>query len=250
LAGRSARGGQGKDTGKFNFLVVNDIHYINAKCATFLGRVLQKVKEGAPPEFCLLAGDLSHHGTEEEFRSVKEIFSQMGIPVFVLPGNHDYKTQNDRAAYDKVFPGRSNYYFDYKGWFFVGFDSTEGLRAAKTKIHDPATHFIGEALRKIDKTRPVVAFTHFPLGETVTNRPLNADAVLELFKDHNLQTAFGGHFHSFTERSFQHATLVTNRCCSFSQPNHDGTTEKGFFLCEASDGKITRAFVEVSTAGI
>src|SRR5712675_1628264 len=44
------------DPVKFNFLVVNDIHYINAKCATFLGRVLQKVKEGASPEFCLLAG--------------------------------------------------------------------------------------------------------------------------------------------------------------------------------------------------
>jgi hypothetical protein len=61
---------------------------------------------------------------------------------------------------------------------------------------------------------------------------------------------FGGHFHSFTERTFQHATLVTNRCCSFSQPNHDKTTEKGYFACEAKDGAIHRSFVEVPTAGI
>src|SRR4051812_24557678 len=126
---------EGKSTsGEFHFLVVNDIHYINEKCAAFLERVLQKVKTGPTPEFCLLAGDLSHHGTEAELRSVKEIFSRLAMPLFVLPGNHDYVTQTDRTAYDRVFPGRLNYYFEFKGWQFIGFDSTEGLRASDTRI--------------------------------------------------------------------------------------------------------------------
>src|SRR5258705_13134555 len=54
---------QGKgNSGDFHFVVVNDVHYINEKCAAFLERVLQRIKAGASPDFCLLAGDLSHHG--------------------------------------------------------------------------------------------------------------------------------------------------------------------------------------------
>lgn len=237
-------------SGDFNFLVVNDIHYINEKCAAFLERVLQRIKVGPKPEFCLLAGDLSHNGKEGELRAVKKIFDQLGLPVFVLPGNHDYVTQTDRKPYERVFPDRSNYYFDYKGWMFIGFDSTEGLRAANTTIHEPAVTFISQTLKKVSETQPTVVFTHFPLGETLSMRPLNGEAVLNMFKQHNLQAVFGGHHHGFTESTFQHASVVTNRCCSFSQQNHDKTTEKGYFICEAKAGHISRSFVEVSTEGI
>ena len=242
---------QGKaEAGNFHFVVINDIHYINEKCAAFLERVLEKIKSGPAPEFCLILGDLSHHGTEKELQPVKELLGKIGAPVHVLPGNHDYITQTDRSGYDKVHPNRLNYAFNHKGWQFLGFDSTEGLRASNTLIHEPATNFLGEALPKLSKTQPTVAFTHFPLGDKVMNRPKNADAVLEFFKEHNLQAVFGGHYHAATERTYRHAFVVTNRCCSFSQPNHDKSTEKGFFACEAKDGAVQRKFVEVSTAGI
>jgi len=242
---------QGKsDSGDFHFAVINDIHFINEKCAAFLERVLQKLKAGPQPDFCVLAGDLSHHGNEQELGAVKEIFARLGIPFYAVPGNHDYLTQTDRSDYDAVFANRLNYYFEHKGWQFIAFDSTEGLRADKTTIHEPAVRFLTETSKKISKTQPLIAFTHFPLGETVKMRPQNAESVLEMFEHHNLQATFGGHFHGFTQRSFEHATLVTNRCCSFSQGNHDGTTEKGFFLCEAKEGRVTRSFMEVSTAEI
>ena len=41
------------------------------------------------------------------------------------------------------------------------------------------------------------------------------------------------------------ATLTTDKCCSFHHANHDGTKEKGYFVCTAKDGKIGRSFVEV-----
>jgi calcineurin-like phosphoesterase family protein len=242
---------QGKvEAGSFHFVVINDLHYMTHKCAAFLDRVLAKIKSGPAPDFCLIAGDLSHHGTEKELRPVKEIFSRLGVPVHVLLGNHDYITQTDRSGYDAVFPERLNYQFTHKGWQFLGFDSTEGLRAANTLIHESAVRFLAETLSKISKTQPTVAFTHFPLGDKVNNRPRNAEAVLQMFKAHNLQGVFGGHYHAFTERTFEHASVVTNRCCAFSQPNHDKTSEKGYFVCEAKEGLIRRSFVEVPTAGV
>jgi hypothetical protein len=39
--------------------------------------------------------------------------------------------------------------------------------------------------------------------------------------------------------------LTTNRCCSNSRNNHDGSPEKGYFLCHAKGGKVSHRFVEV-----
>ena len=59
-----------------------------------------------------------------------------------------------------------------------------------------------------------------------------------------LVSVFNGHFHGFTERQVRQAMITTNRCCSLKRGNHDKTTEKGYFLCTAKEGKITRSFVE------
>ena len=84
-------------------------------------------------------------------------------------------------------------------------------------------------------------------GAGVSMRPLNADDLLERFTDHHLVAVFNGHFHGFTEKKLGSAVITTNRCCSISRRNHDGTTEKGYFLCTAGEGAIRRDFIEVPT---
>ncbi len=79
-------------------------------------------------------------------------------------------------------------------------------------------------------------------------RPLNANDLLERLLDFNLRSVFNGHFHSFTERHAGRSLITTNRCCAISRNNHDGTPEKGYFLCTAKDGQISREFVEVKPA--
>jgi hypothetical protein len=43
----------------------------------------------------------------------------------------------------------------------------------------------------------------------------------------------------------RNTVFTTNKCCSISRGNHDGTKEKGYFLCRAKEGRIEREFVEV-----
>lgn len=238
-------------SGKFRFVVINDLHNMTEdRCPKWLERVVEKIKAGPKPELCLLAGDETDHGTMDEFTPVKEAFARLGVPVCPVIGNHDYIKQTDRSDYEKAFPDRLNYRFEHQGWLFVGLDTTDGLKASRTNIQPATLQWIDDNLPKLDKKAPLVIFTHFPLGEKVTNRPLNADAVLERFKDHNLQFVFSGHFHSSTERRAGDITLVTNRCCSVTRGNHDKSKEKGFFLCEAKDGKVSKEFVEMDTTGM
>ena len=239
---RAADNGRGSN---FRFLVVNDIHFLNERCATFLERVSGIMKAGPPFELCPVAGDLSDDGSEAALTQVKAILARLGVPVWTVLGNHDFLSQTDRSGYDKVFPDRLNYSFEHNGWLFVGLDSNDGLRASNTLIQAPALSWLDSHLAKLDRQAPLVLFTHFPLGEKITNRPRNAEAVLERFKDHNLRMVFGGHYHAFTECRRGETDLVTDRCCSISRGNHDGSKEKGYFLCEARDGKVSHTFVPV-----
>ena len=76
-------------------------------------------------------------------------------------------------------------------------------------------------------------------------RPLNADDVLNRFLEFNLSAVFCGHYHGLTERKLRTTTITTDRCCSRVRSNHDGSKEKGWFVCRAMAlGEVTRQFVE------
>lgn len=237
------------DAPPLRFIVINDLHYIDDVCGQFFKRLVQQLKATDPPaDLCILAGDLSDHGTEAELGPLKEIFDALGMPVYVVPGNHDLQKPNDdRTVYDKLHPGRLNYTFEHKGWQFVGLDSTEGTKS-KVTIQPPTLKFLDETLPKLDGRKPTIVFTHFPLGPDTPMRPPNADAVLERFKEHNLVATYGGHHHGFTERKVGKTVMVTNACCSLKRNNHDKTAAKGYFVCEADGPAIRRKFVEFAAA--
>jgi predicted MPP superfamily phosphohydrolase len=232
------------DSSSFRFLVINDTHYMSPECGVWLEAVVRQMKTHGKVEFCLFAGDLTDLGRREHFAAVHDIFRGLGVPFFVVIGNHDYSAQDDRSAYRAFFPNQINYRFQHRGWQFVGLDTTEGLRYEGTTIQAATFQWLDEQLPKMDKQRPMVILTHFPLGPDVTYRPRNADDLLDRFRAYNLQAVFSGHFHGFTERKVGHAALTTNRCCALKRANHDKTREKGYFLCTASEGRIVRTFVE------
>jgi predicted phosphodiesterase len=232
----------------FSFIIVNDLHCIDKDCHPHLERVaalMKAIKQKA--DLCFINGDLSENGTKEQLAPVREIFKNVAPALRVTCGNHDYETDEKRSAFEDLFPKSLNYTFEHKGWQFVGLDSTQGLRADAT-IQPPTFKWLDETLLKLDKKRPLILITHFPLGPNVTFRPTNADELLARLKEYNLRTVFNGHYHAFTERTVNDLLITTNRCCALKRHNFDGTKEKGFFVCRAHDGKVTREFIEVPMA--
>lgn len=233
--------------GQFRFWVVNDTHCVSPECEGYLDGLVRQMKtEGA--DFCLHAGDVTDKGEKKYFGMAKDVFRGLRRPWYPVIGNHDYFSQTDRQNYSRAFPLRMNYYFHHAGWQFIGLDTSEGLKYEKTEIQPATFRWLDDYLWRLSKRKPTVIFTHFPMGTGVNYRPRNADALLERFLDFNLQAVFCGHFHGFTERFDGAVTLTTNRCCSLKRGNHDGTKEKGYFVCETRDGKVRRRFVEYKPA--
>jgi len=230
----------------FRFLVVNDVHYMSQECGAWLGGVFGQMRGHEDVAFCLVAGDLTEHGSREHLGAIRELLQELRRPVHVVIGNHDYEAKTgDRSGYDAVFPDQLNHDFEHGGWQFIGLDTSDGLRYRETLVRPHTLAWLDDRLPQLDPTKPTVVFTHFPLGAGVTYRPMNADDVLERFRGFNLQGVYSGHFHGRTERVSGLAPLRTNACCALKRTNHDGTRQKGYFLCSVRNGRLETEFVGV-----
>ena len=240
---RAAEAGPG-----FDFIAVNDLHFSDEQCTPFFQNVVARMRESAPKAgFCLISGDLADRGTPEQFAALRVCLDQLGVPVFPVPGNHDYLTDDDRTAYGAAFPGRSNYVHTHLGWQFIGLDTTQGMDFDGTIISAVTLDWCDENLPKLDPHAPTVAFTHFPLGPGTTYRPRNAEALLARLDRLNLRGIFSGHWHGLNEQHIHDADVVVSRCCSRVRENRDGSPLKGWWVCRAaSDGTLTRRFTALA----
>jgi hypothetical protein len=236
----------------FTFVVMNDLHFREKACAPWFEQAIAAMRRSAPDaQLCLIAGDLADDGRDEQLAGVRDAFRKLDIPTYSAVGNHDYRDATDRRSYEDLFGGQINYAFDYGGWQFVGLDTTEGVKWRDTKVSSTTLSWLDDNLPKLDKRKPTILFTHFPLGAGVSMRPLNADDVLNRFLDFNLSAAFCGHYHGFTEQTLRAVKITTGRCCSRVRGNHDGSREKGWFVCRAmASGELERRFVEFRPSAV
>ncbi len=235
--------------GEFTFIAINDTHYCSPQCPQFFERVTASIKaHSTTPEFCLVIGDLAQDGKQSELGPMRDLLRGFGMPSHVVIGNHDYISQTDRSVWDQLFPNSLNYHFRHRGWQVMGLDSSEGIKYANTSIQPETFRWVDSHLHKLDQKQPTILFTHFPMGPGMRYRPKNADDLLERFEDFNIVAVFNGHFHSATEHKVRETVFTTNKCCSIARGNHDGTKEKGYFLCRAKEGRIEREFIEVKAA--
>jgi len=227
----------------FKFIVVNDTHYMSDECGVYLTGLVKQLN-AEKPALVLHAGDVTDKGELAHLKAARHIFKGLDCDFHAVPGNHDWLTPTDRKPYLDTFSKQLNYTFNHAGWQFIGLDTTEAQKFEQTTIQPETFTALDNILGHLKRDRPTILFTHFPLCENVKMRPLNGEELLTKFKGWNLHAVFNGHYHAFTECQRDNAPITTNRCCALKRNNHDGTKEKGYFVCDVVDGNLTRRFVE------
>ena len=196
----------------FEFIAVNDTHYIDDACHPFQGNVVRQMRATAPKAaFVCHAGDVSDGGTTEALSAIRDLYREAELPMHPVPGNHDFISDGDRTGYDAAFPGKLNYAFVHQGWQFIALDTTQGTDYLNTNVSAETLAWLDQQITKLDLKTPTFAFTHFPLGEGVEMRPLNADAVIERLLKLNLKWVHSGHWHGESKHVADAATLTTSR---------------------------------------
>jgi len=235
----------------FRFIVINDLHHGSAECDPFFRKLIAQIRRHESIEFCVIVGDLADTGKPASLATIRRLFSELPYPFYAVPGNHDCDVEQTTRLYSEVFPDQLNYRFDHQGWEFVAFDSTEGNHWGGTMVQPETLAWLDATLPELDRSKPTVGFTHFPLSDAARQdlTPLNAPEVLARFDTVNLRCMFNGHFHARTEGHHGKAVVLTNACCSRVRDNHDGSLPEGYIVCTAyGDGRLDRDFVEFAPA--
>ena len=244
--GARSRAASSAGAAGFRFVIINDIHFRDERCEPRCRKFAASMRRHQP-DFCLINGDLTDNGRPDQLSAVREIFGGLGVPLYATVGNHDYFTDTDYAPLNRIFPNSVNYHFEHGGWQFVGLDSTQGRQVVFTHIQPATLAWLDATLPSLSRAKPTVLCTHFPLGEAVLCRPINADDILNRFDGFNLRATISGHWHGYAERRFEHAVVTNSRCASWWRENNDGSPEKGYFLCETTASQdVRRQFCVIS----
>ena len=136
-----------------------DSNELLARAVTYLNTMTPR------PDVVLATGDLTDHGTPEEYALLREILGALEIPLYLVPGNHD-EVDTLRADYGTPEYARDS--FDY-----VVDDYEVRLIAIDSTVigrHDGEID--GAQLEWLDATltaapdRPTLVFLHHPPFET------------------------------------------------------------------------------------
>lgn len=194
---------------RVKLLVITDTHYVGGsdglphegarKCALGLElvrRVLRRARRQERPDAIVLLGDLIDNGdaprAEDDLAELARVVHEPGIPVIVVPGNHD----RDPERYLRVF-GQSSDVLALGEWRLVAF----------TDRYAPGDHAAREAaglerLASIHRAEPgarIVALQHNPvhprIGGEYPYNLTNSAEVMRAYSECGVALSLSGHYH-------------------------------------------------------
>ncbi|MCE5278680.1 MAG: metallophosphoesterase [Planctomycetaceae bacterium] len=187
-----------KETGPFIFAHITDDHSSGAVVENW-GKHFPQM--GQTLSFVVETGDLGYAGPDSAEKMFSDIVAHgrtLPVPIFYVPGNHDYVGvhQTEWSKDDPIFGGGAytkhlgpvRWSFDYRGAHFVGIDwvRPEGGKI-ECGIPDIALAFLKADLDAVKAGTQVFAFVHFPNIPPQALQPQKFAAVY----------VFGGHSHDY-----------------------------------------------------
>jgi 3',5'-cyclic-AMP phosphodiesterase len=211
-------------TGRVLLAQLSDLHICDewegVDPAPRLERVVEAIRSLPDPvDAVLVSGDLTDDASEESYHLARGLLGRFGVPVHVLPGNHDDRA-GLRAAFD--LPGAAaepvNYSVAVGALRLVVFDSI-------VPGQDPGAYspeqlaWLDEELGRAGKTPTLLALHHPPLltglpdWDAINLPPAEREALAEVVARHpQLRAITGGHLH-------RTAASVLAGCPVFSAPS-------------------------------
>jgi len=236
---------QSRDVKRFSFILYGDTRgsqdgfALQANHSRVMDGILAEVKKlqgtDFPVRFVLQSGDAVSHGENPQEWSVSfvplidRLTGQVGIPYYLVPGNHDVSTATSAAdpsrqaglrnlldSVQKLLPaegsprrlaGYPTYSFGYGNIFVIGFDSL-------IANDDRQYVWIKEQLEGLDRSRYVHVFAfchHPPFSSGPHSLHLDESTLvlrsryLPLFEAHHVSAVLGGHEHLY-EHWVEHYT--------------------------------------------
>lgn len=261
LADGAAAASPGSSAG-FSFVQISDSHIgfnkpANPDPMATLNETLAKIRAlPVAPAFVLHTGDITHLAKPEQFDTAQQVFSQLGIPVHYVPGEHDIVDGNNPKPYIDRFAGGVAkgdgwYSFDANGVHFIALVNVLRLgdRGMGT-LGDDQLAWLKDDLKGRASSTPIVVYSHFPLWSLYpdwgwgTQDALQAMTLLQRFGS---VTALNGHVHQIQQKVEGNVTFHSARSTAYPQPTPGQGPGPGPMLVPAAQ---LRSFIGLSSVSL
>lgn len=183
----------------FKFAFVTDTHIGASTSEEDLQRTIADINKLENIDFALFTGDITEMGTDEELALAQEIISQLEIPYYVLPGNHDTGwSESGGVSFIEEF-GSDKFVFEHEGYKIIGTASGPYVRMSDGHIPRDAIVWLDSVLTATPKDQPIIFINHYPLNNSLDNW----FEATERLKEYNTQFALCGHGHRNRAMNFE-----------------------------------------------
>jgi 3',5'-cyclic AMP phosphodiesterase CpdA len=228
-AGHAAMGGHGG--GGLRFVQISDSHIgfdkpANTDVTATLRAAIAKIKaDPEPPAFVLHTGDLTHLSRPAEFDTLQQVLSELALPVFYVPGEHDVLEDDGRSYLQRFGKGTSGagwHSFDRNGVHFIGLVNVVNLKAGGLGTLGPAQlEWLERDVKHLKSSTPIVVFAHIPLWSVYPEWGWGTDdsaQALSYLKRFGSVSVLNGHIHQVMQKVEGNVTFHTAMSTAFPQP--------------------------------
>jgi 3',5'-cyclic-AMP phosphodiesterase len=232
--------GLSQDQDSLRFVQISDSHIgfdkpANSDVTATLRAAIAKIKAAPePPSFVLHTGDLTHLSKPSEFDTLQQVLSELSVPVFYVPGEHDVLEDDGRSylqRFGKGTQGTGWYSFDQNGVHFVGLVNVVNLRAGGLgSLGDEQLEWLEKDLARLAGSTPIVVFAHIPLWSVYPEWGWGTDdseRALSHLKRFGSVSVLNGHIHQVMQKIEGHVTFHTAMSTAFPQPSPGAAPSPG-----------------------
>ena len=219
------------DEAALRFVQISDSHIgfdkaANTDVTGTLRAAVAKIRAAAdPPAFVLHTGDLTHLSKPAEFDTLQQVLSELSVPIFYVPGEHDVLEDDGRsylARFGKGTQGAGWHSFDQGGVHFVGLVNVVDLKAGGLgTLGAEQLAWLEKDLKHLKSSTPVVVFAHIPLWSVYPEWGWGTDdseRALSSLKRFGSVSVLNGHIHQVMQKVEGHVTFHTAMSTAFPQP--------------------------------
>ncbi len=245
---QAAHGAMGHGAGMagLRFVQISDSHIgfdkpANTDVTATLRAAVAKIK-AAPeqPSFVLHTGDLTHLSKPSEFDTLQQLLTELSLPVFYVPGEHDV-LEDDGKSYLQRFgtgtQGAGWYSFDQGGVHFIGLVNVVNLKAGGLgTLGVDQLEWLEKDVKRLTSSTPIVVFAHIPLWSVYPEWGWGTDdsaRALSYLRRFGSVSVLNGHIHQVMHKVEGHVSFHTAMSTAFPQPAPGSAPSPGPMKVEA-----------------
>ena len=245
-AARSGMMRHGMEAGGLRFVQISDSHIgfnkeANKDVTATLREAVAKIKAAKEqPSFVLHTGDLTHLSKPEEFDTLQQVLTDLSMPVFYVPGEHDVLNDDGKsylARFGKNTTGAGWYSFDQGGVHFIGLVNVVNMKAGGLgTLGDEQLEWLERDVKGLSSSMPIVVFAHIPLWSVYPEWGWGTDdsaRALSYVKRFGSVSVLNGHIHQVMQKVEGNVTFHTAMSTAFPQPAPGSAPSPGPMKVEA-----------------